>query len=256
MIAEAWCRPVPERARAARSIFFLLLDSPPLRRGLMRGRSDPVPARRSSSYRAVPWALSGPVFAREGINRRVAPSWHACGWHWLAQASGNRARGRRKKEKREQLIRETTKEARERAEAARAKAAEREKEALELQKKAATQPKKEKRRSSALGSIKKLTGQGDEEDDDSPEPPKALIVVFDSLARCSVALSAQLRNAGATSGWKIRPLPEPRDLRWAIRHSCGARDHVRRGGVLAGRRLGVDGAFPGPRRLAAAAVIT
>ena len=49
--------------------------------------------------------------------------------------------------------RETTKEARERAEAARAKAAEREKEALEAQAKAATQPKKEKRRSSALGSI-------------------------------------------------------------------------------------------------------
>mmetsp|Transcript_36426 Transcript_36426/g.112691 ORF Transcript_36426/g.112691 Transcript_36426/m.112691 type:complete len:825 (-) Transcript_36426:82-2556(-) len=108
-------------------------------------------------------------------------------------------------------------DARERSEAARVALAKRDADAAAAVEAARKLEETEgpKRRRSSMLSMLGGSGKGDDEEEDPPEPPKTLVVVFDTLARCSVALSAQLRNAGATDGWKIVPLPEPRDLRWA-----------------------------------------
>lgn len=45
-------------------------------------------------------------------------------------------------------------------------------------------------------------------------PPAALVVVFSSLARATIALSAPLQS-DESHAWTLRPMPEPRDVRWA-----------------------------------------
>ena len=79
-----------------------------------------------------------------------------------------------------------------------------------------------KRRRSSMLSMLGGSGKGDDEEEDPPEPPKTLVVVFDTLARCSVARGRGVRSRvrrgsgvgyAAETGSRRRLDPSPKTRR-------------------------------------------